>query len=44
MKITRDRFEAFNQTNKQGASVKITDLVDIAGNASVTKVELQLPG
>ena len=43
MKITRDRLDAFNQTNKQGASVKINDLVDSAGNACGTQVKLQLP-
>jgi len=40
MQITTDRINLFNQ-NKNG-SVKITDLTDNSGNASGTKVEVEL--
>jgi sensor histidine kinase YesM len=43
MKVTSDRIALINQVYKSGAEVKINDLSDANGNASGTKVMLQIP-
>ena len=43
MEITKERLEILNRQHKGQTSVRITDLVDINGVASGTKVELAIP-
>jgi sensor histidine kinase YesM len=43
MKVTSERIALINQIYKTGADVKIHDLIDGEGNASGTKVTIQIP-
>jgi hypothetical protein len=43
MQITSDRVAILNQLTEQDASVEITDMEDILGNATGTKVLLKIP-
>jgi len=43
MKVTSERIELFNRIYKTGADIKVYDLTDDNGNATGTKVIIQIP-